>query len=52
MYTEEVEDPSLSSMPGEVWVVGPGVLNSKADALSTLPLSCEVYLLELPICYK
>lgn len=48
-----MEDPSLSSMPGEVWVMGSGVLNSKVDALSTLPLSCEeVHLLELSICYK
>lgn len=53
MYTEEMEDPTLSSMPGEVWVMGPGVLNSKVDALYTLPLSCEeVHVLELSICYK
>lgn len=53
LYNEEMEDPNLSSMPREGWVMGPGVLNSKEDALSTLPLSCEEeHLLELSICYK
>lgn len=51
MGNEEMEHPSLSSRPGEAWLMGgwgggwravdPGVSDSKAGDLPTLPSSYE-----------